>query len=92
MTDAVRLDYSNPSVVADPFAVYEAMHSSLPVPMIEPIDVSNAILYLVSLSLRDLYHNAGRRRRGVGLMTSTPNNVSGRGISSWIHPPGKESR
>jgi hypothetical protein len=50
MTDAVRLDYSNPSVVADPFAVYEAMHSSLPVPMIEPIDVdvSNAILYLVS--------------------------------------------
>jgi NAD(P)-dependent dehydrogenase (short-subunit alcohol dehydrogenase family) len=48
MTDAVRLDYSNPSVVADPFAVYEAMHSSLPVPMIEPIDVSNGIRNLVS--------------------------------------------
>jgi cytochrome P450 len=28
MTEAaVRLDYSNPSVVADPFAVYEAMHA-----------------------------------------------------------------
>jgi cytochrome P450 len=27
MTDEVRLDYSNPEVVADPFAVYEAMHA-----------------------------------------------------------------
>jgi hypothetical protein len=94
MTDAVRLDYSNPSVVADPFAVYEAMRSSLPVPMIEPIDVSNAIPYLVSPAgcYVTCTTNAGRRRRGVGLMTSTPNNVSGRGISSWILPPEKESR
>jgi SDR family mycofactocin-dependent oxidoreductase len=29
-------------------SLVDAMHSSLPVPMIEPIDVSNAILYLVS--------------------------------------------
>ena len=27
MADAVRLDYSNPSVVANPFAVYEARHA-----------------------------------------------------------------
>jgi hypothetical protein len=27
MTDAVRLDYSNPSVVGDPFAVYETVHA-----------------------------------------------------------------
>jgi hypothetical protein len=27
MTDAVRLDYANPSVAGDPFAVYEAMHA-----------------------------------------------------------------
>jgi hypothetical protein len=28
MTDAMRLHYSNPSVLADPFAVYEVMHAN----------------------------------------------------------------
>jgi hypothetical protein len=27
MTDVVRLHYSNPGVVADPFAAYEAVHA-----------------------------------------------------------------
>jgi hypothetical protein len=39
MTEAVRLDSSNPSLVADPFAVYEAMHdyhAGLVAPFLQP--------------------------------------------------------
>jgi cytochrome P450 len=39
MTEAVRLDSSNPSLVADPFAVHEAMHdhnAGLVKPFLQP--------------------------------------------------------
>jgi cytochrome P450 len=39
MTEAVRLDSSNPSLVADPFAVYKAMHdyhAGLVAPFLQP--------------------------------------------------------
>jgi hypothetical protein len=41
MTDAVRLDYSNPSVVANPFAVYEAMHAKASVVRSERHDAAS---------------------------------------------------